>query len=429
MSLVVALDIGTSGVRAAAVDEAGVLVARARVAGTDSRAADGTVDPEGWWMRAEAALRALGDLLRTKGRDMSEVVALTADGTSGSLTLTDDDATPVAPGLMYDSVHPEHPGLPSAAARAMALLPRAPGAAHVAHQTDLVLWRLGARAGATDVNNALKTGHDPQTGWPMALREGPLGPLLPEAHPLFAPLGTASGRARALGLPGNCTVHAGTTDSIAAFLAAGVGAPGDAVTSLGSTLVVKLVSPVRIDDVARGIYSHRLGDLWLAGGASNAGGAGLAAALPGANLAALSDRIDPEKPTGLDLYPLPSVGERFPVADPFMPPRLSPRPRDDAIFLQAMLEALARIEGRGYAALEELGAPALRRVLTAGGGASNPAWTAIRRRVLGVPVNAAEQTDAAIGLAQALVRHVCGDDDGPGGGAGGAVLRLDKGPD
>ena len=38
---------------------------------------------------------------------------------------------------------------------------------------------------------------------------------------------------------------------VAAFLAAGVGAPGDAVTSLGS--------------YAFGIYSHRLGDRWLVG--------------------------------------------------------------------------------------------------------------------------------------------------------------------
>lgn len=56
-------------------------------------------------------------------------------------------------------------------------------------------------------------------------------------------------------------------DSIAAFLAVGVGAstPGAAVTSLGSTLAVKLLSTCRIDDSRFGLYSHRLGDLWLVG--------------------------------------------------------------------------------------------------------------------------------------------------------------------
>ena len=41
------------------------------------------------------------------------------------------------------------------------------------------------------------------------------------------------------------------------------------VSSLGSTLAVKLLSATPCDDAARGIYSHRLGALWLVGGASN----------------------------------------------------------------------------------------------------------------------------------------------------------------
>jgi sugar (pentulose or hexulose) kinase len=54
-------------------------------------------------------------------------------------------------------------------------------------------------------------------------------------------------------------------DSIAAFLAADVSEPGAAVTSLGSTLAVKLLSDTRVDQASYGIYSHRLGDLWLVG--------------------------------------------------------------------------------------------------------------------------------------------------------------------
>jgi sugar (pentulose or hexulose) kinase len=38
-------------------------------------------------------------------------------------------------------------------------------------------------------------------------------------------------------------------------------------------------------------------------------------------------------------------------------------------------------------------------VFTAGGGAQNDRWTAIRERVLGVPVRKAEQTEAAYGAA------------------------------
>ena len=58
---------------------------------------------------------------------------------------------------------------------------------------------------------------------------------------------------------------AGAADSNAAFLAAGVDSVGEAVSSLGSTFAVKLLSNSRVDNAAYGIYSHRLGDAWLVG--------------------------------------------------------------------------------------------------------------------------------------------------------------------
>jgi sugar (pentulose or hexulose) kinase len=58
-------------------------------------------------------------------------------------------------------------------------------------------------------------------------------------------------------------VCAGTTDSIAALVAAGVSHPGEAVTSLGSTLAVKLLSEQRVDDAAYGVYSHKLGEWFV----------------------------------------------------------------------------------------------------------------------------------------------------------------------
>ena len=50
----------------------------------------------------------------------------------------------------------------------------------------------------------------------------------------------------------------------------------------------------------------------------------------------LTPLLDPSRPTGLDYYPLTKPGERFPVNDPALQPRLSPRPDDDAIFLQGV---------------------------------------------------------------------------------------------
>lgn len=101
----------------------------------------------------------------------------------------------------------------------------------------------------------------------------------------------------------------------------------------------------------------------------------------------------------MDYYPLPAVGERFPVADPNMMPRLHPRPNNDAEYLHGILESIARIEARGYGLLKELGATEVDEVFTAGGGAKNERWTKIRERVLGLPVSRAAQTEAAYGAA------------------------------
>lgn len=93
-------------------------------------------------------------------------------------------------------------------------------------------------------------------------------------------------------------------------------------------------------------------------------------------------------------------GERFPINDPSLAPRLAPRPADDVEFLHGLLESLARVEARGYALLAGLGATRATRVQTAGGGAQNAAWTRIRERLLKVPVTRAPHAEAAYGAAR-----------------------------
>ena len=86
-----------------------------------------------------------------------------------------------------------------------------------------------------------------------------------------------------------------------------------------------------------------------------AGCACLAAHFDDAALRTLSTKIDPDVESPLDYYPLLRQGERFPVSDPELQPRLSPRPASDADFLHGMLEGMARIEAMAYAKLEQLG--------------------------------------------------------------------------
>jgi hypothetical protein len=70
------------------------------------------------------------------------------------------------------------------------------------------------------------------------------------------------------------------------------------------------------------------------GGASNTGGVVLRQYFTNKQLQELTSQIDLSQPTGFDYYPLVKPGERFPVNDPNLKPRLEPRPADDVKFLQ-----------------------------------------------------------------------------------------------
>jgi sugar (pentulose or hexulose) kinase len=209
-----------------------------------------------------------------------------------------------------------------------------------------------------------------------------------------------------LGLSPDTVVVAGSTDANAAVLAASPGI-GDGVTVLGTTLVLKQIVPAPL--IGPGLSSHRVAGQWLLGGASNAGGGVLRRFFEDDQLAELSRQIDPTRPTGLDFYPLPRRGERFPVDDPRLEPRLTPRPVSDVLYLQGLLEGLTAIETAGWQRFRELGAPPLRKVITLGGGAKNPQWRQMRQRALGVPVLNRPNLSAALGMArlasQGLTRH------------------------
>lgn len=384
-------------------------------------------DPAVWWRAMEELVPTL---LRRLGGHRPRTLCI--DGTSSTLLATDRAGDPLGPALMYDDRRgsgllsrigeriPDHSPVRSGSSsllKAMWLQENRtlPARGWFLHQADWLLGRLAARPGVSDHNNALKLGYDPEARcWPdwlaaTAIRRS----WLPRVEPPGTPLGTIDGAvARSLGLPPDLQLVAGTTDSTAAFLAAGVTQPGEAVTSLGSTLVLKVLSTRPVWAPRYGVYSHRIGDLWLVGGASNSGGAVLQALFSPGQLAALTRQLDPGRPTGLDYYPLLRPGERFPVDDPALPPRLSPRVASDRVFFQGILEGIAEIERTGYARLQQLGAPRVTRVVTSGGGSANRPWMQIRARLLGIPVTAAVQQQAAYGTAllalDALTR--------PGGG-------------
>ncbi len=403
------IDFGTSGARSCVIDAEGTIV-------VEDRRAFGTLED---YERAGIWREALWDLVASLPAPIrSQLADIALDGTSGTVLACDEELSPRHPPLLYDddraiaeaalikkTATPGHPAaaITSGLAKVLWLKKRLglTGARLYVNQADWLSGLLTGRVGMTDYHNALKMGLDIDAlKWPEWVEYLAGVDYLPVPIAPGARLATMSRpRARYLGVNPGCMVHAGTTDSIAAFLAASVSRSGDAVTSLGSTLVLKLLSDIRVESAEHGVYSHWFGERWLAGGASNAGGAVLRQFFDDRTLAALSERIDPTVANPLDYVPLPKMGERFPVNDPQLSPRLTPRPADDAEFLHGLLESLARIEARGYALLAELGATPVARVETAGGGAQNLAWTRIRERLLGVPVARAAHTEAAYGAA------------------------------
>ena len=411
---VIGLDLGTSGVRAVAVDASGQILGlgSATLPLTKITGARREQSPEDWWNGCRTALDELSQKL-----DLSAARAIAVDATSGTILPVDNHNRPLAPARMYDdadtgdlaakikSLAPRESaahGATSPAARALEWV-KLPRLHCILHQADWINGCLGATDWQTDENNALKTGYDPiNRCWPGWLRGFGLSPgILPEVVPVGTPIGHVSAQAAiALGIPEGITIAAGTTDGCATFLASGATEPGEASTALGSTIVLKLLSERPIFAPELGIYSHRLGDTWLAGGASNCGGKTLLQHFTSEQLASLEASLDPAKPTGTDYYPLPSVGERFPVADAKLSPRLTPRPPSDAEFLQGIYEAFARVEQTGFAKLRELGCPALRSVRHAGGGSRSATWMTLRAAALGVPQRPAWSEEAAAGAAR-----------------------------
>lgn len=406
------IDLGTSGVRAAALAADGTLLDMAAFSFPN---ADAARMPAVWWTGVQSCLSELSARL-----SFAAIEGLAVDGTSGTVVALDADAQPIGEALMYNDPCPEPAIVEQIAARAPADSPargatsalaraihlaRRPGVRKVVHQADWILLKLGLATATSDENNALKTGFDLANGrWPDWLEACGMDiDLLPAVERAGMPLSAVGPAGRAFGLPADCRYHAGTTDGCASFLATGASAVGDGVTALGSTLVVKLATDRPIDAAGYGIYSHRVLDFWLAGGASNSGGAVIRSFFDSEQLKAMTPHLRPDAPTGLAYYPLAKPGERFPVNDPSYPPRLEPRPADDVVFFQAILEGITAIEKFGYDRLVELGGPEVRSVRTVGGGAANSAWTTMREKALGVPFLAARSAEAAVGAASLVL--------------------------
>ena len=361
------IDVGTSGVRAFAIDGQGrpaaQVAGRCRAAPNDGGAID--QDPAIWWQTLDAALLTPAHRHRSRPyrqhRRRRHLRHAAADRRGGpaagagrhvqrcqrrrTLAARIKAAAPAESGAH---------GATSPLARLLRLQPDHPEARHALHQADWIAGRLSGRLGASDENNALKLGYDPvRAPWPAWLdalgvrREllpevvapgTPLGPMTPDAgrepRPARALPGRRRHHRRLRLLPGHrrrqrrrrrhrARHHA---DAEAAVRPARLRArPRRLQPSAGRSLAGR-----------RRLQQRRRG---------------AAALLHAERMAELTPLLRPEQPDRPALAPAARAGRALPGGrpDPDLRRRSRCRPTSCELF-QALLEGIAEVEARAYAA-------------------------------------------------------------------------------
>ena len=414
MSLFLGIDFGTSGVRTSVInlDKEEIINFSVPIEKPKTKNSLVYQDPSLWWNSLLKNLHFLSTKI-----NLNKIERLSIDGTSGTVLICDDKGHPFDHALMYNdassveeaklvekisSGHPIVSSPTNALVRALSLIKKNSAQSYrILHQADWVASKMIEEFKFSDENNALKLGYDCQERiWPKWFNELPLNE---KSLPQILIPGEVMGTLRNpdllnLGFNSNLEIVAGTTDSIAAFLATGASQIGEAVTSIGTTLVVKAISAKPIFNREFGIYSHRLGDRWLAGGASNVGGR-IIEELFGNKIEDLSKSLNPDKLLNLNYYPLAQTGERFPINDPNKMPILEPRPDKEADFFQAVLEGITQVEKLSYEKIVEIGGSYPLKIFTIGGGGKNKNWNAMREKILKVDLGKPLSNDASYGVA------------------------------
>jgi D-ribulokinase len=418
------VDLGTQSVRAMVVSLAGQTLATASQKLTSRR--QGTrheQEPEEWWKATAAACRmALAELPAGV-----QIHGVAVDGTSGTILLIDGSGRPQTSALMYDDMRGVEEakrvnevgaavwaalgynrmqaawGLPKLLwllARYKDLSP----ATRLAHQTDFINRRLVGGEVATDTSNALKTGVDLlHECWPVDVFTtlGVPCEILPAVVRSGTRLGEVCTTASAeTGIPAGTPLIAGMTDGCAAQMGAGALSVGSWNSVLGTTLVLKGVTPDLIKDPAGVVYSHRSPDgNWLPGGASSVGAGAIAKSFPGRDLEALGKQAADREPASVVTYPLHGRGERFPFVFPEADGFTLGRPVDEIDQYAALLQGVAFVERLCFDYLDLLGAPINGPIVFTGGGANSRYWCQLRADLLDSQVILPENSEAALGMA------------------------------
>ena len=377
----VGVDIGTTSVKAVAVDGAGAVVARTRVPHRLHVPAADRLEHDArqaWHRGPVRALRQLGLA--------HEPLAVAVSAMVPSLTAVDPRGRPIGPGLLYGDARGRDDGQDRRGGDAgeaaaflrwlVATVPEAAGYWPAPAVANHALGGVGVVDSATAFSMHPLYGLD---GWDASIVKGAGAAL--DQLPAVAANGQAIGRV------GDAALVAGAIDAMGEQLVAGADDVGDVLVICGTTLIVWVVvegdQPPAVDGVWA-IPSFTPGR-WLVGGPSNAGGLFLDWARRLVGRAPHPCR-DPGRVPVFSPY---VRGERVPLHDP------DRRAAIDGLDLTHDSAAVRRAayEASGFAArhivdLARAGSdvtPA--RVVATGGGTRDPAWVQAIADALGLPVD------------------------------------------
>ncbi|MFG3592138.1 xylulokinase [Bradyrhizobium sp. RDI18] len=438
------MDIGTSGVKAVLVNEAGAIVATAARELALSHPAPlwSEQDPDAW---VDAAIGAIDDLASVHPSDVAQVRGIGLSGQMHGATLLGEDGRPLRPAILWNDGR-SHTECKELEARCPSLHAIAGNLAMPGFTAPKLLWvarhepeifdrvakvllpkayvryRLTGEM-VEDMSDAagtlwLDVG---QRRWSAVLLHA-TGldlhhmPRLVEGSEIGAAL--AGEFSKRWGMAKDVMVAGGAGDCAASAIGLGAITPGDAFLSLGTSGVVFRVTDSFAPAPASAVHAfcHALPGLWhqmgvmLAAAASLAWLSGVMATPAAALLAPLGGTVRGPSPVKF----LPYLdGERTPHNDAAASGAFAGlrggTGRDQIV--QAVLEGVAFAARDNLAALGN--ASGITEVDLVGGGSRSALWAQICADVLGIPVHRVEEGEVGAALGAARLGRLAATNENP----------------
>lgn len=405
-AVTVGLDIGTTSIKAVAVDGSGRVLRRARIPHR-------VLVPEPQMMEHDATRawrRGPRRALVTLGPVGAKAVAVTS--MVPSLTAVDAKGRPLTPGLLYGDGRAlkteatREPGdVPSSGAEVEGFLRWTAAAAPHAHgywpAQAVANFALGGRPAVDLAVAYISSPVFGRDGWDteVCARCGVRPDQLPEVEMPASPVGHLDGD------PDGPLLTSGSVDVWCEQLVAGAAEPGDVHVMCGTTLIVWAVGPTDVGPGPHpGLWTvpHSTPGLQMIGGASNAGGLFLDWV---GRMVGRTDATDPH-PANVPVWVPYPRGERTPYHDPGRRAVLADLDltHGPAAIRQAAWEASGFVVRHHL----DLGGVAARRIVATGGGTKVAGWMQALADATGLPVHVAAEPEGAARGAAFLARVAAG---------------------